>query len=89
MKKGNWIKIGPVLLCIGFVGFCLHLAYNLYIGHGTHQYSNFYGLKFSYIGVVVVLALVPIVVLLGLVIEWVLGRHERAFLKKYKDRIHK
>ena len=82
MKK-FWVKVEALFLLLGFLALCLHVAYKIYIGEGTHQYSNFFGLKFNYLGIAVLILAIPFVFVLGRVIEWIANRHERALLKKY------
>lgn len=82
MKK-FLVKIETLFLLLGFLALCLHVAYKIYIGEGTHQYSNFFGLKFNYLGVAVLILVTPFAFVVGRAIEWMASRHEREFLKKY------
>lgn len=84
-----WIKIETLFLLLGFLALCLHVAYKIYIGEGTYQYSNFFGLKFNYLGVAVLILLIPFAFVVGRAIEWIANRHEREFIKKYNKNSNK
>lgn len=52
-------------------------------GQGLETYFTGWGVQFNYVGFLVLVAVVPIAVLLGLAIQnWEL-RHEREFKKRY------
>jgi hypothetical protein len=52
-------------------------------GHGGESYRTGHGYQFNYFGAMVLVALVPVVMIVGLAIGWWQRRDEREFDRRY------
>lgn len=72
-----------VIIFIAFIGFILFLLNKTITGHGLDYYFSGFGYKLSYLGALILIAVIPLLVTLAWLINWIIGRDERDFKKKY------
>jgi hypothetical protein len=86
--SGGWRRwvavVGGILIALACLGFVARVWTKIRSGHGLDTYFTGYGVQFNYIGVAILLVLLPAVLLLGIVLNWWLGRDERDFKRRYK-----
>lgn len=67
-----------------FVGLVLQLIEETIEGRGIQHYTSGFGYKLSPIGVLTVLALIPVALVIGLICRYLSKKDERDFKRKYK-----
>jgi hypothetical protein len=70
------------LTILGFVGFGLKAYQKVIAGRGLETYINGWGVEMNYIGVLIALILIPIVLVAGWLINYVMTRDERQLKKE-------
>jgi hypothetical protein len=80
--RKTWI-IASALTGFGFIGFVLFLIRKVRNGEGLHYYIGGMGFELSYLGVLMFIALIPVVVIGIFSVAWYQEREERDFKKKY------
>jgi len=75
--------IGGILALVGFV---LHAVGEIRSGHGLDYYFTGFGVKFNYIGALVLLICIPVALLLGWTLNYWLSRDERDFKNRFGKR---
>ena len=68
---------------LGFVGMVLAFREKIRTGHGGETYRTGQGYQFNYLGAMVLIALVPLVTIVGSAIGWWQRRDEREFDNRY------
>ncbi len=76
-------SIAGLLITCGSVAFVLRVLEKVRTGHGLDYYFTGWGVQFNYIGVMILLALVPVTLLAGWGIRWWQLREERDFRKRF------
>jgi O-antigen/teichoic acid export membrane protein len=74
-------SITAVLIVVAAVGFGLRVYQKVSSGHGLDTYFTGWGVQMSYIGVFIVLLLIPIVLLVGWIINYFITKDERQLKK--------
>lgn len=77
--------IGLTVVALGLIGFVLRVYHEISSGHGLDTYYTAKGIQVNYIGVGLLLILIPIVVIVGWLINLYITRDERQ-LKKEAER---
>ena len=78
-----WIAVAGALSLLGLIAFIGQAWRKVASGQGLETYFTGWGVQFNYIGLLVFVAVVPVVLLLGFAVRhWEL-RHEREFKKRY------
>lgn len=77
--------LGLFLSALGFVGFVVLLMQKVQSGEGLESYFTGFGVKVSYLGIGILISVIPAITLVALVVRWWQGREERNFLEKYKQ----
>lgn len=75
--------VGGLLSILALIAFVIRAVQKVQTGHGLDYYFTGWGVQFNYIGALIVLALVPVTLLVGLGIRWWQLRDERDFRKKF------
>ena len=75
--------IGTVLSLLGFAGFVVYLFNKVISGEGLNYYFTGFGYKFSYLGALILVCLVPLIMGSAVVFQWWSEKDERDFIKKY------
>ena len=78
-----WIVAAGALSLLGLIAFIGQAWRKVASGQGLETYFTGWGVQFNYIGFLVLVAVVPVVLMLGFAVRhWEL-RHEREFKKRY------
>ena len=77
----SWLA--GALSILGFVGMVLAFREKIRTGHGGEAYRTGHGYQFNYLGAMVVVALAPVVLIVGSAIGWWQRRDEREFDRRY------
>ncbi len=77
------LAVGGMLIVLGGMAFVLRVVEKVRTGHGLDYYFTGWGVQVNYIGVLILLILIPVVVLVGWGIRWWQLRDERDFRKRY------
>lgn len=72
---------------LALVGFLLRVVEKIRSGHGLDYYFTGFGVRFNYIGVLVLFVCIPTALLLGWVLNYWLSRDERDFIKRFGKEI--
>ncbi len=75
--------VGGLLIILGGIAFVLRVVEKVKTGHGLDYYFTGWGVRVNYIGVLILLALIPVVLLMGWAIRWWQLRDERDFRKRF------
>jgi len=78
-----WIAAAGVLSMLGLVAFVVRAWDRVTSGHGLDSYFTGWGVQFSYVGFLVLIAVVPFALLLGYAVRYWELRHERHFKRRY------
>jgi hypothetical protein len=78
---GSWLA--GALSVLGFAGMVMAFREKIRTGHGGETYRTGWGYQLSYLGVMVLVALVPVVMIVGSAIGWWQRRDEREFDRRY------
>jgi len=62
--------IGGIGVILALVGFVLHAVEKIRSGHGLDYYFTGFGVKFNYIGALVLLICIPVALLLGWMLNY-------------------
>jgi hypothetical protein len=68
---------------LGFGGMVMAFREKIRTGHGGEIYRTGHGYQVSYLGAMVLIALVPVVMIVGSAIGWWQRRDEREFDRRY------
>ena len=80
----RWLGAAGWTLAIGgSVGFPIYVWQKISSGHGLDTYLTGFGVEFNYIGAAVLIAIMPLVLLAGALLNWWHGRDERDFKRRY------
>ena len=79
-------SVAMVTMMLGFVGFVAFLIDKVLRGHGLDYYISGMGYKLNYLGVLILVALMPLLVLVVWLVAWYQGRDERDFKEKYLNK---
>jgi hypothetical protein len=63
--KNVFIAIMGSALALGFLGFIVRVILKVKSGHGLDYYRTGHGVEMNYIGVLIAIAIIPIVLILG------------------------
>jgi hypothetical protein len=80
------LMIAGIAVILAVVGFVLHAIERILSGHGLDYYFTGYGVKFNYIGALVLLICIPVALLLGWTLNYWLSRDERDFKDRFGKR---
>jgi hypothetical protein len=75
--------IAGVITTVGLIGFVIRVWNKIASGQGADYYKTFWGVEFSYIGVFIIILLLPFILLIGLLFRYLERREEKDFLQKY------
>lgn len=64
------IVVGGLLSILGLIAFAIRAVQKVQAGHGLDYYFTGWGVQLNYIGVLIVFALIPVALLIGLGIRW-------------------
>jgi hypothetical protein len=87
-KKSNRLSgklmpiIGVALALVGLVTLILEVYQKVTSGHGLDTYFTFEGVQMNYIGVIIVLILIPIILISAWIIYRIIERRENNELNK-------
>ncbi len=71
---------------LALVGFVLRAVEKIHSGHGLDYYFTGFGVKFNYIGALVLLICIPVALLFGWALNHWLSRDERNFKERFGKR---
>ena len=77
------LLVGGLLIILGGIGFVFRVVEKVQTGHGLDYYFTGWGVQFNYIGVLILLMLIPVILVVGWVIRWWQLRDERDFHKRF------
>ena len=77
---------GIIAVVIGIFGFTAFVINKVITGHGLDYYFTGFGYEFSYLGVLILIMLLPILALIIFIISWFSDSDQRDFIRKY---VHK
>jgi nitric oxide reductase large subunit len=75
--------IGTFLSLLGFVGLVLFLFVKVISGNGLDYYFTGFGYKFSYLGALILISLIPLIMGGAIAFQWWSEKDERDFINKY------
>ena len=84
LLKRICLAVGVFLAMGMFAGYVYRVVSKVKSGHGLDTYLTPEGAEFNYIGVLILLMLIPIALLLGWGLRWWQLREERDFKKQFK-----
>ena len=88
-KKEQFPKmfaLGLFLSSIGFIGFILLLIKKYLDGTINENYFNHFGIELNYLGILILLLLIPAFLLIALGIRYWQKREENDLLNKYSSK---
>jgi hypothetical protein len=74
---------GTLLSLIGFVGLVLFLFSKVISGEGLDYYFTGFGYKFSYLGALILVCLIPLIMGGAIALQWWSEKDERDFINKH------
>jgi hypothetical protein len=76
-------SLGTALIIIAVISFLLTILFKVSDGQGLDYYISGKGYKLNYLGVLILLAVLPLFGLVAWLLRWYQQRHERDFEEKY------
>ena len=70
-------------MVLAAAGFFIHVWQKIASGDGLDTYFTGFGVQFNYLGVAVLIAILPLVLLAAALLNWWHGREEREFKRRY------
>jgi hypothetical protein len=75
--------VAMIVMMFGFVGFVAVLINKVLSGHGLDYYISGMGYEFNYLGVLILVVLIPFIMMAVWFITWYQEKDERDFKQKY------